>query len=215
LKIFVYLYYFLRSACLRGLFNTIQIIRSEFKYEKQFGIKTALFQRNESDEFFHYQGASYVVLFKIFNEITARTQNFEFIDIGCGKGRAVFVAEYSGYNKLKGIELKKELLDEAVKNLELYPFKRPQSEIEFIHENALDHNYQNKSTVYFFFNPFNEQVMEKVLDKILTVACSETWFVYMNPLYKEPFKKRGLEEMKIIKTRWYTEAMVYRLGKTL
>jgi SAM-dependent methyltransferase len=214
LKIFIYLYYFLRSASLRGLYNTIKIIRSELEYEKQFGIKTAKLQKSESDEFFHYQGASYLVLFKIFDEIKKDTTNFEFIDIGCGKGRAVFVAEYAGYNQLKGIELRKELVEEAMKNLGLYKFKRPESTIEFICENALEYSYQDIPTVYFFFNPFNEDVMDKVLSRILASSKSETWFVYMNPLFREPFEKRKIQEVKRIKTKWYIEAVVYRLERS-
>jgi predicted RNA methylase len=77
------------------------------------------------------------------------------MDIGCGKGRAVFVAEKLGFSRLRGIELDESLVAVANENKSKY-IKRPQSSIEFIHANALSFSYPNEPTVYFLFNPFNE-----------------------------------------------------------
>jgi SAM-dependent methyltransferase len=211
LKILVYFYYFFRSAFLRGFLATLQLLSSERKYEKKFRIKSSSIKRSTSSEFFHYQGAPYIVLLRIFKEVTKKTAIFDFIDIGCGKGRAVFVAEYSGYNKLMGIELDNELVGEALENMNRYPFKRKDSEINFIHVNALEYDYRDKPTVYFLFNPFNEKVLSEVLDRILASTKSETWFIYVNPMYKKPFEERPFEVEKQFKTRFYTEAIVYRL----
>lgn len=210
LKIALYLYYFLRSVVLRGFINTLQLLSGEVKYEKKFGIHTSAIKKSKSKEFFHYQGAGYTVLFRIFSEIYSLTQSCDFIDIGCGKGRAVFVAEYCGYSHLAGIELDAGLLTEAEENSKRYPFKRNTSSITFLYANALDYIYANKPTVYFLFNPFNESVLEKVLDRISEQSSSETWFIYMNPLFPGPFERRGIQLAKKIKTRFYTEALVFR-----
>ena len=164
-----------------------------------------------SKEFFHYQGAGYLTLMRIFSEIYKETIGFDFLDIGCGKGRAVFVAEYFGYNELTGIDFDAELLNDARANMNVYPFKRVESKIHFIYANAIEYQYQNKPTVYFLFNPFNEDVMCKVIDRIMALAHSECWFVYMNPLYLKPFEERGIEWYKEFKTGFYREAIVFRL----
>jgi SAM-dependent methyltransferase len=210
LKIFIYLYYFFRSVFLRGLFNTVKLLTAERSYEKKFGISTSAIKKSNSKEFFHYQGAGYLVLLRVFRETVKLTEGFDFVDIGCGKGRAIFVAEYCGYNRLTGIELDKELTEDAYENLKLYPFRRADSEIEFVHANALVYPYENRPTVYFLFNPFNENVLTQVLGKIVLVNNCETWFIYMNPLYPRPFMETGMEVVRKYKTGRYTEALVFR-----
>lgn len=196
---------------MRGFINAIKLIRAEGPNEKKYGINTSSIKKSNSDEFFHYQGAGYLVLYRIFELVTPHTKLFDFVDIGCGKGRPVFVAESFGYDNLTGIDLDKELVDAANKNLKTYLLKRKKSNIQFIHVNALEYNYKNTATVYFLFNPFNEEVLKKVLTKIISSTTSETWFVYMNPKYKAAFTKDKFEVVKELKTKRYLEAMVYHL----
>lgn len=186
------------------------LIKAESIYEKQFGIKTAKIKRSESSQFFHYQGAGYLPLMRILKDILPLTKDFEFVDIGCGKGRAVFVAESAGYNKLTGIELDQSLVEEALENLKIYPMKRNNSQIEFLQANAVEYDYKNVRTVYFLFNPFNEEILSKVVKKIKAESSAETWFIYMNPLYPGPFENEGMTLVKKFKTRFYTEASVYK-----
>jgi len=211
LKITLYLYYFFRSVLLRGLFNTLSLLRAEALYERKFGIKTATIKKSDSAEFFHYQGASYKVILRLLSEILEETKTFDFVDIGCGKGRVLFVAEYCGYKRLTGIELDEELINEAETNLQQYKLRKNSSEIHFAHQNALDYCYEDEPTVYFLFNPFNESVLGKVLDKIRYSTTSETWIIYMNPMYPRPFEQRGISCFKEIKTRFYKEAFIYKI----
>ena len=196
---------------MRGFINAIKLIRAEAPNEKKYGIATSSIKKSNSDEFFHYQGAGYLVLYRIFEEIAPQTKSFNFVDIGCGKGRPVFVAESFGYNDLTGIDLDKELIEAANENLKTYLLKRKESVIKFIHANALEHNYRNTPTVYFLFNPFNEEVLKKVLAKIISATTSQTWLVYMNPKYKDAFTQDKFELVKELKTKRYLEAIVYRL----
>ena len=212
MKIAIYLYYFFRSVFLRGLFNSLRLLRAESFYEKRFGIKTAKIKKSNSIEFFHYQGASYQQLIRILTDLFPLTKECDFVDIGCGKGRAIFVAESTGYNHLTGFELDDSLLLEALENLKIYPLKRKESQIEFKHANALNYSYKNARTLYFLFNPFNEDVLRKVIHKIKKESASETWFIYMNPQYPAPFKEAGMQLVKKFKTRFYTEAAIYKIN---
>lgn len=196
---------------LRGFVNTIKLIKAETVNEKKYGITTSSIKKSNSTEFFHYQGAGYLVLFRIFKAIGPKTKNFAFVDIGCGKGRPVFVAESFGYENLTGIDLDKELISVANENLKSYLLKRASSNIQFIEINALEYNYINQPTVYFLFNPFNETVLKKVISKIISSSTCETWFVYMNPLFLDPFKHQKIEFVSELKTNNYLEAMIYRI----
>lgn len=210
MKILLYLFYFFRSAASRGLFNTLRLLRAELVYEKRFGILTSRIKKSDSKQFFHYQGASYLVLLRVLKAVRARSGNLAFTDIGCGKGRALFVAEHCGYSRLTGIELDAELLEEARRNEALYTSRRNDSAFTFMHANALEVNYPNQPAVYFLFNPFNEEVLRQVLEKIRASTTAETWFVYMNPLFTQPFLEQGSELAEEFKTQRYIEAIVYR-----
>ena len=210
MKLVLLLYYFFRSIVLRGLINTIKLLRAENYYEKQFAIETAQFKKSNSTQFYHYQGASYLVLLKILPQVFKQTQNFTFFDIGCGKGRAMFVAASCGYKKLIGIDLDRELILAATKNSTTYFQKNNTSEFTFLVSNALEFEYKNEATVYFMFNPFNEDVLKNVIQKINQFTSSETYFVYMNPKHKNVFNAKQFQLIKTFKTQWYLEALVYK-----
>jgi tRNA1(Val) A37 N6-methylase TrmN6 len=125
MKLFQYIYYFFRSVFYRGFVNTIKLLSYENKYEKLLKINTLTIENlehltlasNNSKENHHYQGASYFILFKIFISLSNDFKNKIFIDYGCGKGRALFVAEQCGFKRLIGVDIAKELIVEAEKNL--------------------------------------------------------------------------------------------------
>lgn len=205
-------FYFFRSVSMRGLLATVKLLSAELTLEKKYGIRTSTIKKSNSDKFFHYQGAPYVALLRVFGEIYPLTSGLSFTDIGCGKGRAVFVAEHCGYKRLTGLELDPQLLEEARINQKSYMLKRKDSVISFVHANALEYPYEGVPMLYFLFNPFNEAVLEDVLERICLSTDSETWFVYMNPQYTKPFKIRQMELVREFKTKRYTEALVYKLN---
>ena len=96
MKLFQYIYYFFRSLYYRGAVNTFKLLTYEGKYEKQLGINThsivnldsLTLAGDSSDQNHHYQGASYYILFSLFNKLPPEIKLNPFIDYGCGKGRA-------------------------------------------------------------------------------------------------------------------------------
>jgi hypothetical protein len=209
LKILLLLWYGLRSAILRGPAATFRIVREEKRQEKIFGISTAKIKPSSSARFFHYQGASYRVLFRLFGLLPAHVRAFAFVDIGSGKGRAAFVAENCGFRNILGIELDGQLFEQSVENLRHYRLKWNDSQVRFVRANAINYQYDGVPTVYFLFNPFDQQVLSQVLENILAAGTNETWFIYMNPLYPRPFAELQIPLVKTVKTGLYTEAFIY------
>jgi SAM-dependent methyltransferase len=211
LQIFLYAYYFIRSVTLRGPLATIRLLAAEHKNEKFFRIATASIKRSNTPAFYHYQGAPYVVLFRVLKNSFALTRDIRFVDIGSGKGRAIFVAEYCGYSNLCGIELDNGLTEDARINLQNYKLLRKNSKIRFVNTNALEFEYENEPAVYFLFNPFDETILEQVLRKIKRSTSAETWFIYLNPLHRHAFDNLRIRQVKEFKTGLYTEAIIYRI----
>lgn len=208
----LYIYYFFRSVVYRGLFNTLQLIGNESKTEKLFGIDTARIKKSDNPDNFHYQGAGYLILFRVFNELPEHLKFSGLIDYGSGKGRALFCAEYCGFNRLIGVELDPELNSIAENNLRRYTKKRKESSFEFYTENALNFEIPENCSTFYFFNPFSDAVMSKVAERIRDYAIRnkrEVYVVYLNPTFKNLWTDKGFSVYKLIKTQRYTETIVY------
>ncbi len=164
---------------------------------------------SNSSDYYHYQGATYYALLKVMREIQQYAHSYSFMDIGCGKGRVLVVSEYFGFKKIGGIDLDKDLIDIASKNIAARKHAKTATEFHVYCANALEMNYPNEPTVYFLFNPFNKEVMDGVLKKICTQNSHRNMFVYMNPTAKEVFNTSDFKHIKEIRTKNYTEAIVF------
>lgn len=91
------------------------------------------------------------------------TQDDVFVDLGCGKGRAVFFVARQKIKKVIGVELNPKLFAVAQKNLK--NFRRGRSPIKLLNVDAACFNPQ-EGTAFFLFNPFGRDTLEAVLGNI-------------------------------------------------
>lgn len=216
MKLLQYIYYFFRSVFYRGLFKTIGMLRDERVYEKRLHIRTSRIENpgQGGTDNHHYQGAGYSVLFQALRTLPEHARQKPFIDYGCGKGRALFVAEQCGFTHLLGIDIAVELLKDASENLKTYPQKNPQSRFEFILSDATQYDIPGDAAVFYFFNPFGENIMKKVIDNILASAKShprDVYVVYINPVFREAFVEAGFTVISSVGSLKYTEALTFHL----
>ncbi len=220
MRIFQYIYYFFRSLYYRGFVNTFKLLSYEGKYEKQLGINThsivnldkLTLAGEDSDQNHHYQGASYYILFSIFEKLPPETRNLPFIDFGCGKGRALFVAEQCGFTNLIGVDIAKELIDDANANKAVYVKKNKYSLIDFHFEDATKYQIPNEAQVFYFFNPFGEDILQLVINNIKASVKTNpriVYCIYLNPKYKAVFDKNGFKVMYAEKNKRYVEGVIY------
>lgn len=220
MRVFQYIYYFFRSLYYRGFVNTFKLLSYEGKYEKQLGINThSIVNLNKltlagenSQQNHHYQGASYYILFSIFEKLPIETKNLPLIDYGCGKGRALFVAEQCGFTNLIGVDIAKELIDDANSNKAVYVRKNSQSKIDFLFEDATKYLIPDNAQVFYFFNPFGEEVLQKVIDNIKESVKQhprKVYCIYLNPKFKAVFEENGFKVFYIEKNKRYLEGIIY------
>lgn len=221
-KIFQYIYYFVRSLFYRGFANTFKLLSYEGKYEKQLGIKTHSIVNLErltlagvyTSENHHYQGASYFILFSIFEKLPLHFRSKPFIDFGCGKGRALFVAEQCGFTNLIGVDIAQELIDAANENNKFYKKKNLESSISFVFNDATKYTIPNDAAVFYFFNPFGESILKQVISNIKESVKNkprEIICIYLNPKYKAVFEQNGFKKIEEIKSWRYLEGVIYSL----
>jgi len=236
MKLLSYIKYFFYLAWNWNISIAWHIIRQEIKGEKKYGINsTGADELKKLEELgidiSHatiYMPASYELLENIFEQLSnhkSQTTNLKlilsaaegqtanhFLDIGCGKGRALCVAAHYGYKKLTGIDLSKELCDAAKENLVLTRQKIPGINFTIINNDAFYFEIPDDVDCIFFFNPFDETIMSGVVENILESLQNHPRkmnIIYVNPLHKEYFIQAGFTETWHAKKMQYLEASVF------
>lgn len=157
-----------------------------------------------------YMPVSYGLLETIFNHLPGAPRN-HFLDIGCGKGRAICVAAYNGYSKISGVDFSKLLCEIADQNIIAVQQKFPAVQFAVTNKNILDYDMPGDVDCIFLFNPFDEMMTEKVADAIkksLALAPRFLQIIYANPLYKKVFEDIGFTEVYYSKTMNYFEVSI-------
>ena len=86
-----------------------------------------------------------------------------FVDYGSGKGAAIIHAKKLGFERTIGVEFAKELHEQAELNIKKLNLKN----VESLYADATTYTLPNNITLIYFFNPFDELVMTKVIENIM------------------------------------------------
>jgi hypothetical protein len=121
---------------------------------------------------------------EMLSQIKVDFRKFTFIDFGCGKGKALLLASRLPFKTIVGIELWSELYDAAKKNLSSYSGKRKCKNFQLHYMDAKEFRIPDEPSIFFFFDPFREEVMRKVLYNIqasLVAAPRDIYVIYCEP----------------------------------
>lgn len=158
-----------------------------------------------------YQACNYFILKKGFNYLASINENKNFTDFGCGKGRAMIVASHYGFRIITGIDFAKALCLMAEKNIQNTKALFPSAKFNIICDDVVNYKIQKDQTVFFFFNPFDEVIMLKVVKNILSSIKEKDrkiYIMYANPVHKEIFLSAGFEEEYYFKKLQYLELSI-------
>ncbi|MEO8765372.1 MAG: class I SAM-dependent methyltransferase [Ginsengibacter sp.] len=144
-----------------------------------------------------YQASHYYILEKGFSYLQSINENNNLTDFGCGKGRALVVAAYFGFEDITGIDFAKELCIQAEHNIQKTRLLYPSVNFNVICEDVVSYKIKKEQHVFFFFNPFDEVIMLQVVKNILSSLKENSrkiYIMYINPVHKEIFLSAGFEE---------------------
>ncbi len=116
--------------------------------------------------------------------------NFTFLDLGCGKGRALLLASLHPFHQILGVELDPALAATAHRNLQT--FHHPAQlcrDLRVLHADATDPTLFDRlapsaPTVLFLYHPFLAPVLRRVLHNLtrsLARHPRDLWLLYLNP----------------------------------
>ena len=141
---------------------------------------------NNKEKGFRYQPTRVILLRKLFNNIKSMIPaDSVFVDLGCGKGRVLLIASEFGFSEVRGVEFVHELCKITRNNCAVYKSKTGvRSEFQIIESDVVNYVIKNDENVFFMFNPFNEEVLSRVFDNIITslyIQPRRILIIYLNP----------------------------------
>ena len=109
----------------------------------------------------------------------------KFLDIGCGLGRSLIVANEVGFIDLYGVDISDNLISRCQNNMNKVGVSASLSSID-----VADFDVPSGKLVIYLFNPFGE---ERMTDLVSRLACreEETLVIYHNPKHSECFKNQN------------------------
>jgi SAM-dependent methyltransferase len=123
---------------------------------------------------------------------------FVFVDLGSGKGRTLLMASDYPFLRIVGVELLPALHEIAKQNLSGYHSESQKCfSLESICGDATEFPFPEEPTVLYLFNPFPEEGMRRVIDKLERSLREHPRTVYV--LYHNPLLEHVLGESAALK----------------
>jgi len=142
-----------------------------------------------------YTPSPFLVMDWVLASLNVNREDWTFIDIGSGRGRMVLKAAKMSFAKVVGVEFAKELHDEATDYIEKIAISRLAARnIELINGDATQFQIPDGPCVFYLFNPFGPDVVEKFLDHVLeshAINPRPLKFAYSNPVHANVFASRN------------------------
>ena len=147
-----------------------------------------------------YEPSSWLALRRVLAERDVSVQDV-FIDFGCGKGRILIQAAKYPFRKIIGVELSAELTAIARRNLDLALPALVCRNIELVNEDVLQYEISDEITVAYFYNPFEGEIFQAVVDKL--VASVERRprtlrIIYCSPREEASLLAAGARLLKVV-----------------
>jgi SAM-dependent methyltransferase len=135
---------------------------------------------------------------QIMAQLAVDPEAFCFIDIGSGKGRALFLAEQYGFRRIFGVELSTKVHQVAEGNLKRYRTKVGQEPRIALHNcSALEFALPDQPTVIFMYNPFDAVIMSQFAAKLDSSLMQNPRPLYL--IYVHPVAETALGQSKCIR----------------
>jgi SAM-dependent methyltransferase len=159
-----------------------------------------------------YEQSKPVEFYRLLRSTKAHYEDFVFVDLGSGKGRAVLLASELPFRRITGVEFAEELHRTAQENIRNYRSTTQKCRnIELFHLDAAEYQIPSEPAIFYLYNSFREEVMVKVLGNIQRSVAEQprpVFLVYCNSVHRELVSQFGFTAVEL--GRWYA---IYRLEK--
>ncbi len=99
----------------------------------------------------------------------AAVATYNFVDLGCGKGRAVMMASEFPFRQVIGVELNRSLAKIARRNIAAWTASgRTACPVQILRQDATEFVFPDGPCLLYLFNPFAAPVVERLIESIAT-----------------------------------------------
>jgi SAM-dependent methyltransferase len=129
---------------------------------------------------------------RLFSAAPIRHEQYIFIDVGSGKGRALVLAARYPFKRMVGIEYSKELHAIAERNVVTAGLS---GRIELVCCDALDYSLPAEPLVIFLYNPFDGAIMRPFVANVehsLRQNPRPMWVLYSNAVHPQAWDESTL-----------------------
>jgi SAM-dependent methyltransferase len=126
-----------------------------------------------------YEAVDAEILGRALEGIGRAFHDFAFIDLGCDKGRALFIASKFQFSEVIGVEFAPKLAAIAEENC-----RRSGISATVVPQDAARFPFPPGNLVVFRFNPFGPAVLTPVMDRLTEAAAGERYIIYVNPKHR-------------------------------
>lgn len=126
---------------------------------------------------------------EIFDIISKRGGEIRFLDVGCGKGVVLKEAAKYPFEWIDGIEMQSYIVEIARRNFKILKID---DRVRCFHCDAVEFNEYGKYNVFFLYNPFPAEIVDKVVKKIMNTRPDTEQIItliYSNPICMEEIEK--------------------------
>ena len=112
------------------------------------------------------------------------------MDIGCGKGAVLRTAASYPFDRIGGIEYVDYIADICRKNMKILGLS---DRVECFCQDATKFERYGEYDTFYMFNPFEEEILSKVFDRIMEQKPSDKVItvIYLQPWFLDTLKKKG------------------------
>lgn len=161
------------------------------RYDREHGIETAglietadlKFESSSKAHGTRYGGATPWLFRDILDRIPARFADYTFIDIGSGKGAALFLASDYPFKEIIGVEYAPELHEAAVRNISKFRSTTQKCHaIKSICADGGTYQYPEGPWILFFNSPFDVPIWKPAAENIERAprGTGKSYLIYMN-----------------------------------
>ena len=167
-------------------------------FDERTGLETAervkIYKLDSVNEnYVHGQGYAPVspsALTEALRAIPEDLRKYIFVDLGCGKGRALFLASMLGIRRLIGVEISPTLVRIARENAAKW---KSSSSIEIICADASEWAWPEENLIVFLYNPFDGVILTRALAnlrKSISEIPKDIWLIYCSASHRECFDRQ-------------------------
>jgi SAM-dependent methyltransferase len=147
---------------------------------------------------------------KYLKELPIDFEQYLFVDYGCGKGNALFLAAEFPFREIIGVECSHKLVEIARLNLERYNSRTQRCKlISVIEGDAARFCPPDGPMVYFLYNPFGQAILQQVMVQIRRAHADQPHVNYL--IYVTPRHRSSIEaEMEWTIIADHSDWVIYR-----